>query len=448
MKISDHIELSFANLWNMKLRTTLTTIGVMVGIGALVSMVSLGLGMQRNITDSFNSLELFNSVTVLPQNTRRGMPLQDQAGQGDQKRQAARLLDEKAAEEISRLRGVELVFPDIRFPAKVRFNGGEDFKLVQALPAKVTSSKLLRILAGKPFQSDDGSEVIVSSGLLRQFKVANPASVVGERMELSSIAIDPAAFNPMNWPALLQGGGLTIENHSFIIAAVTEGMGMEASGPTSSDVYIPTGSASKVYRLPFTNIWDLFGMREGRLGYSALNVRLASPGYIDSVKAAVQQMGFSCFALADQFRQIKTSFYFLDMVLAAVGMVAIFVASLGIINTMVMSILERYSEIGIMKAVGASDTDVKKIFFFESSSIGFMGGIFGLGLGWSVSRLINLVVNYFLAKQGIPYVDYFHLPLWLCLGAIAFSIAISLVSGIYPAVRAARIDPVVALRHD
>lgn len=131
-----------------------------------------------------------------------------------------------------------------------------------------------------------------------------------------------------------------------------------------------------------------------------------------------------------------------------VGMIAIVVASLGIMNTMVMSILERYSEIGIMKAVGAGDGDIKKIFFFESSVIGFFGGLFGLALGWVVSGLINRIINYFLAKQGVPFIDYFNFPWWLCLGAVLFAIVMSLVSGIYPAIRAARVDPVVALRHE
>ena len=142
------------------------------------------------------------------------------------------------------------------------------------------------------------------------------------------------------------------------------------------------------------------------------------------------------------------SFLFMDMVLAIVGMIALCVASLGIVNTMVMSILERYGEIGIMKAVGASDRDVKKIFFFESSVIGLLGGVFGLALGWVVSGLINQVVNYFLAKQGVPFIQYFSFPWWLCLGAVVFSITVSLLAGIYPALRAARVDPVVALRHD
>ncbi len=152
--------------------------------------------------------------------------------------------------------------------------------------------------------------------------------------------------------------------------------------------------------------------------------------------------------MIDQFEEINRGFLVMDMILAVVGMIAIVVASLGIVNTMVMSILERYCEIGIMKAVGASDKDVKKIFFFESGVIGFLGGIFGLALGWLVSGLINQVVNYFLARQGVPFIQYFSFPWWLCLGAVFFSILVSLLAGIYPAVRAARVDPVVALRHD
>jgi putative ABC transport system permease protein len=159
-------------------------------------------------------------------------------------------------------------------------------------------------------------------------------------------------------------------------------------------------------------------------------------------------MGLRVFALADQFQEVQKGFLIMNMVLAAVGMIAIVVASLGIVNTMVMSILERYSEIGIMKAVGASDRDIRRIFFFESSVIGFVGGVFGFALGWAVSGVINRVVNYFLAKQGVPFITYFSFPAWLIVGAVTFSVAVSLAAGVYPAMRAARIDPVRALRHD
>ncbi len=138
----------------------------------------------------------------------------------------------------------------------------------------------------------------------------------------------------------------------------------------------------------------------------------------------------------------------MEMILFAVGMIAIVVASLGITNTMIMSIMERYKEIGIMKAVGAGNKDIKKVFFFETSLIGFLGGIFGLLLGWLVSGLINRVVNYFLSKQNIPYIHYFDFPWWLCAGAVIFAVIISLASGVYPAMRAAKVAPAVALRHE
>jgi putative ABC transport system permease protein len=230
------------------------------------------------------------------------------------------------------LKGVELVFPEVRIPAAVRFNDEEEFRLVQVIPAEVASSKMMRYRAGNAYSRDDGATVIVSSSLLRRFKVKDLESVLGQKIVISSLALDFSLLNPAG--------------------------------------------------------------------------------------------------------------------LAAVGMIAIVVASLGIINTMIMSILERYSEIGIMKAVGASDGDIQRVFFFESSAIGFLGGIFGLALGYGVSGLINRIVNYFLARQGVPFIDYFSFPLWLGLGAVAFSIVVSLVSGIYPARRAARIDPVRALRHD
>ena len=147
-------------------------------------------------------------------------------------------------------------------------------------------------------------------------------------------------------------------------------------------------------------------------------------------------------------RLIKKAFLIVDAALGAVGVIALFVAALGIINTMVMSILERTREIGIMKAIGGSETEIKTIFFFEAGCIGFLGGVFGLVLGWLVTRVANLVMNHYIVNNGGYEVDLFYIPVWLILGAMGFSILISLLAGLYPAVRAARVNPVEALRHD
>jgi putative ABC transport system permease protein len=114
-------------------------------------------------------------------------------------------------------------------------------------------------------------------------------------------------------------------------------------------------------------------------------------------------------------------------------MIVIVVASLGIINIMVMSILERSAKIGIMKAEGARDRDVQRIFLFESSAVGLLGGVLGLGLGAAASVLTNRIVNYFFARQGVPFIDYFDFPWWLCAGAVLFSVAVNLAAGIYAA---------------
>ncbi|NJO89755.1 MAG: ABC transporter permease [Chloroflexia bacterium] len=152
--------------------------------------------------------------------------------------------------------------------------------------------------------------------------------------------------------------------------------------------------------------------------------------------------------MGERLSELRRSFLIVDAILGAIGLIALFVASLGIVNTMVMSILERTHEIGIMKSIGASNKEIKLIFFVEASVIGFMGGVFGLVLGWLVTRLANLVINSQLVPLGEEPVDLFYFPAWLILGSLLFSIVISLIAGLYPATRASKIDPVKALRHD
>jgi ABC-type antimicrobial peptide transport system permease subunit len=124
------------------------------------------------------------------------------------------------------------------------------------------------------------------------------------------------------------------------------------------------------------------------------------------------------------------------------------VASLGIINTLVMAILERRREIGILKALGASDRDVRQLFFAEAGVMGLVGGILGVGLGWAIGRAINFGTNIYLRRLELPPERIWSVPLWLVGAAIGFAIVVSLVSGIYPAARAARLDPVQTLRYE
>lgn len=459
MRISDYIEQSFSNLRKKKLRTFLTTFGVVIGIGALVSMFSFGKGVQKNVTDSFKEMGLFNYIAVYSASNRSRteqahMDPDDQHDQiqNEQVTDSTNgpILDDEFLREVRKMKGVETAFPEIRFPALIKFREKEQFSIVQVMSANVCQSELMKLRAGKAYVDDAENSLIINDSLLRRMNIKEFETVLGEEIEVFTLAIDSALLNPANMMSIMQGDKLPFsqESYSFTIAGVAERMGMGGFIPVRSDVYMPPGPAEGMKKISLTSIRDFFQPAEKLKGYSAVTIKVASVKYIDPVKEQMEAKGLKTFALIDQLKEIKTAFLFMDMFLAAVAMIGITVASLGIINTMVMSILERYREIGIMKAIGASDKDVKKIFFFESGMIGFLGGIFGLALGWFVSTVINQIANHFLAKQGVPYVNYFSFPLWLCLGAVAFSILVSLAAGLYPALRAARVDPVVALRHD
>ena len=452
MRFTDAVEFAASSLRKRRLRTILTASGVTIGIGALVAMISFGKGMQKNVTDAFTASDLFTTIMVMPGGA--------EAPSGDPDRQTppvkapARpdvVLDDAAVAAISRISGVRTTYAEISFPAMVGFEGAEEFRLVQVVPAAVAASKALKIKWGRSYASDDEKGVVVSRSLLRRLGKTDPASAVGQTIRITSVSIDLGKLVTLDLGALLSGAAspLSRETYAFPIVGVTDitPFGGEAN-LTETAVLIPPGPARDIKRLPISSIWDLFRMRDGKVGYSAVTVKLDSLTDLDPVRTRVREMGFATFALADQFDQITRAFYFMDMVLAAVGMIAIIVAALGIVNTMIMSILERFREIGIMKAVGAGDRDIRKIFFLESGAIGLAGGAAGCALGWATSLVINRIINFYLARQGVPHIDYFAFPVWIFLGAIGFSLLVSLVSGIYPARRAARVDPVVALRHD
>src|ERR1700683_4565944 len=159
-------------------------------------------------------------------------------------------------------------------------------------------------------------------------------------------------------------------------------------------------------------------------------------------------MGFTTFSLLDASQSLRTFFKVLDLFLLIFGSLALAVASIGIVNTLVMAILERRREIGIMKSIGASDADVRRLFFAEAGAMGLVGGAAGVTLGWVIGRLINFGTNIYLQRQHFPPAQVWSVPLWLVLGGFGFSIVVILLSGLYPAARAPRLDPVQALRYE
>jgi putative ABC transport system permease protein len=182
--------------------------------------------------------------------------------------------------------------------------------------------------------------------------------------------------------------------------------------------------------------------------YASLTVRVKSPSLVEATEAKLKDLGFSAFSLLDASKSLRIFFSVFDLLLGIFGSLALAVATLGIINTLVMAILERRREIGVLKALGAADRDVKQLFFVEAGVMGLFGGILGAFLGWFIGRILTFGTNLYLHRQNLPGVDISSVPWWLVLGGIAFAILVSLGAGLYPASRAARLDPVQALRYE
>jgi len=226
----------------------------------------------------------------------------------------------------------------------------------------------------------------------------------------------------------------------------------------SAQIYIPLGAArdwASKHRNPMGEVALALARQSGQLGqgenegYISAVIRVHDPVVLTDVRKRLAEMGFGSFSIVDQLDQIRVVFLIIDSVLGLLGGISLLVASFGIANTMIMSILERTREIGIMKAIGAEDREIKLIFFFEAAVIGLTGGVIGSLAAWGIDGLANrLAYRFILKPQNASFVDFFSLPPYLWLGAILFALVVSILAALYPAARAARIDPVRALRHD
>lgn len=474
MKLTDLIIIGFSNLWQTKLRSILTILGVVIGIGALSSMVSFGTGIEKNITDAFKNNDLFTSMNITPADIN----LDDISNPDPSKMREALEgkkipLNDSILEVISNIEGVEITHPEIIIPCKLGLDENNSSARVQALPPEIGKYRPYnQILSGRFLNSDTANEIVLSYNTLRNLgyvlmeedkevkltkkdsaenrQLVHPDSLIGKTIYLISAKLD--LKGAMKNPLMMLGGGgkevFTEDTSRFALVGILERSGPFSTSNLKGGAIIPSRIALNIPTLNFYNIWDILSKENDKNQYNSIYIRVGHVNELDAVRNEIEDMGLNVFTISDQLEDIKRGFLVMDSILGAIGLVALLIAALGIINTMVMSILERTREIGIMKAIGGSDREIRTIFFVEAGAIGFIGSVFGLLLGWLFTQVANFVINNYVIPDNELNVQLFYFPVWLILGAIGFSILISLFAGLYPASRAARIDPVKALRHD
>lgn len=486
MTLRDFVVISAGNLWRLKLRTSLTVSGIVIAIAAFVAMVSFGAGTKENIDRQFNELGLLSTIQVY-QEGRRNDP--------ETLRKAK--LDLAALDKFAKIPGVLLVYPYDAFNVKVKLRDSLIDSHAQALSHAAMETKLFsKLKAGRIFDSDTSRSAIVSTGLMKALAVKSADSLLGKRIVVSIqvSTIDSALAHllvdkgetvldrvkKINFDSLLsnnnyRGRVLRTEANDavkrfingFLNARRTVGDTLTICGVIETDeigrlridpLIVPFKTAQRFNTSGFTgNPADLFAaMSAGNLfpspddpaekTFSQVTINFDPHVLYKPIKDSIEAQGFRAFSFAESFEEIQKAFIYLDMALGAVGLLALFTASLGIVNTMVMSILERRREIGIFKSLGAHDSDIRGLFLVESGVIGFIGASLGILFGWLITRIVTVIAHIYMRREGIPEVQLFSLPLWLVLIALAFGVGVAVIAGLYPAGRAARVDPVEALR--
>jgi ABC-type lipoprotein release transport system permease subunit len=484
MSFLDILHLALRNLRQAKLRATLTTMGVIVGVAVIVTMVSFGLGLQRNMLARFKALDLFNEIQVFGRGLstlagleRRRDDNERRNGRQRPDKNPTRILDDTGVTEMAAIPGVAYVEPNVGFWSYVRSNGKLQTQTIGGANIPNASSRFQQFLGGKMISSSTAAEAVVTERFTRDFGYAQPADAVGKTLELlappnekkdqqAKTEDEPPNFFgiPLDDPGLDETSE-GLEASTFRIVGVLNTEIKEGAGQgglrglmPSAGIYLPLQTAHSWilrHRGPMGQVALALARQGGNLsegqneGYDSAVVRVKDPVALTDVRKRITELGFGSFSIVDELDQIRTVFLIIDSVLGLLGGISLLVASFGIANTMIMSILERTREIGIMKAIGAEDREIKLIFFVEAAVIGAIGGVIGALVAWGIDGVANrLAYRFILKPQGASFVDFFSLPLYLSLGAIAFAIVVSILAALYPAARAARIDPVRALRHD
>jgi putative ABC transport system permease protein len=459
MKLRDLTELAARNLREAVLRNSLTTLGIAVGVASLVAMLSLGVGLQELASTRLSRSGLFDAVFVTTQANMRAFGGPPRALPDRVATQPARKLDDAARQALAQIKNVVEVYPEVRFPTEVQFEGKPYMTTVAGIPASARSDGAFDEMKGSFFSGPEANEAILQVEFARDLSKQTD-SLIGKDLvlryaEKQALPPDNAAGKIVTKQAAADdaptSGGFSLvprEMKLRIIGVVETEPATGFGGFGRGRLLIPLQIAQNLRIAQPTDMREMLRGNTGKPTYETLTVRVSSPKAVQGVEDTIKGMGFGTFSILDATKNMMLFFTVFDSLLLIFGSLALTVASLGIVNTLVMAILERRREIGILKALGAADHDVRRLFFVEAGAMGLLGGGLGVGMGWLIGRALTIGTNAYLKRQELPAIDISSIHWWMVALAIGVSFFVSLAAGMYPASRAARLNPVEALRYE
>lgn len=448
MSSFDMISMAMRNLWKRKLRTFLTVLGVIIGTASIVVMVSIGIGMNEGYKaqiEEMGSLQVINvNAPYEGGGGRMAMSLNSASSSNRNKKSV--VLDSKAIEEFKNIKGVEAVTPVVseylqiisgKYMNDVSFKG-IDPETAEAMGYKVSEGRLLN--------GDDKAAIMVGANVKDYFynpKLNWQMRYTAEHPEINLFEDKVLVTYDYNYGT--KNADKKIKPYKVEMAGLIEG-----NGDDSNSVVMPIKELEKIIadKKKYEDAQNK-GSRGGgnnqnktKKGvYDQVMVKVENMDDVKAIQDLLKEMGYETYSLSDYLTSMQETSKMLQMVLGAIGAISLFVAAIGITNTMVMSIYERTREIGVMKVIGASLSDIKRLFLTEAAFIGFAGGAFGTIISLILSKIINIVSLNYGQANGISSI-----PIWLGLAALGFATFVGVAAGYFPAQRAMRLSALSAIK--
>lgn len=450
MTFRDLLVMSMNNLRRRKLRTVLTVLGVVIGTASIVVMVSLGIGLNEMTIEQISSYGSLTTIEVSSP-SRWGGSSSDNA---DPKYITADVID-----MLKRMPHVKGVSPVLSVSVLMRQGPYQGYASLTG----VSDEYLAEIPVGegeRPSSKDKEMRMLVGNQMITQFSNAKTGKGYWDSGELPDVdfmnqpmfvIFDMDAYYQSQYPTDAENAVKPPKKYFIPTAGMVEG-GINDYNDYCYSVYVNIDLLEAQLKRVFKKKaipgqpTNKKGKSLGYMVYDSAQVFVDDMDNVTEVQKMISDMGYQAYSRMDWLEQSKQQSQMVQAVLGGIGAVSLFVAAIGIANTMMMSIYERTKEIGVMKVLGCDMGNIRDMFLIESGFIGFMGGVVGLIL----SLTISLVINKFVGAESLTGMsgDLSRIPLWLNLAALCFAIFVGMAAGFLPATRAMKLSPLAAIRNE
>lgn len=434
MRISDLLKLAFRNLKRRKARTALTIIGVVIGTISIVVMVSIGIGVNT----SFDEMIMQSGSMTMIRVQKYGAVI-DEEGNYIEKEQ---VLDDTTVELIKGIEHVRAVSPVINQYISLQSGKYENGASVYAMDCESFEAfEFPQLAYGNYPTKEHPSTIVLSPESMEYFH-----NFSGNSFEEKSV--DPLTEEVV---AKFQGYETHPRKKEFELKLTDVAMMEQTDNwEYSYNIYMDL----EYFREIWTRYANTLTLEDRKKAismldsYEEIRINVDNINNVAQVQEAIEALGFAAYSEMQYLEPLKETSNMLQIVLGAIGGVAMLVSAINIANTMVMSIYERTKEIGVMKVLGCLVRDIKRQFLLEAGLIGLLGGIIGIVFSYILSFLINKygggIIGSLVGTDSVGRLSV--IPFWLPFAAAAFGMLVGLLSGYFPARRATKIRAIEAMK--